>query len=446
MSRPQLHVLHAPESRAQVLVIEDHTLPVVRMVVALRRGSEEDPEQRSGLSYTVMEMLTRGTQKRDRTKFSNRLEELGSDVQAHVGRDFALLRTLSLKTNMEESFHLLCEAVLEPAFNAAELTRFLEETVHDIRQARDDDDSLADIFLRRSLYEGHLFARASAGEIPDLRRIEVGDLHNAHARMLGAGRVVLAFAGDISPERALKLSQPLLQTLPRNPTAQETVVDPRREETLRITVVDKAERTQSQIRIARLGCTGDDVEAIPFWIGSTAFGGTFTSPFSQQIREERGWSYIAHSEFDRMRRYPAPFVLTTAPAMSDAISCLALELAMYREVAQGSLDSNAIEQARSYLLNRFPFSLATAQDILGPALRSVILGHDPKELWCIPEHLTEIDAEQVRSALRKYLEPDLATVVIVATASEIVDEVAKNFPRAQLRVVDYREGLEEEVL
>ena len=80
----------------------------------------------------------------------------------------------------------------------------------------------------------------------------------------------------------------------------------------RLLVVDKPERTQTQILVGTLGTSPHDDDHVPLVVGNAVFGGTFTSRLMKEIRSKRGWSYgaSARAGIERQRQ---SWVLWTFP-------------------------------------------------------------------------------------------------------------------------------------
>lgn len=205
--------------------------------------------------------------------------------------------------------------------------------------------------------------------------------------------------GDITADEACRSVAPLIARLGSGAGPRLVLPVVPEPDGLEILVVDKPERTQVQLCLGRSAARGIDPDTNAFWLGAVAFGGTFTSKFTREVRDVRGWSYSAHVEYARKRPYPSPMVMRSAPATVDAVACLALELELYGDFARGLLEPGAVEFARSYLLNRYPLEVATASDLLLPAVRNELLGLDPNELFALPERLRAVTIEAVGTAL-----------------------------------------------
>jgi zinc protease len=426
---------------ATLLTVPEPSLPVVRFSFVLRHGSLVDPPGKSGSTRIMLELLLRGTRRRSREAWNGAVERLGSQVGATVASELLLVHGVALKRNLAATLELVAEALLEPAFDDRQREDLIAELIEYLRSERDEDDSLVEVFWRRALYPGHPLWRRPAGEPAELVGLTADDVRASYAQQWRGGDLIVALAGDVAPDEARAAVAPIISGLPPRGVPPVAVPPAPELEGLRILVVDKPERTQVQINLGRSAASGCDPDVYPFWLGVTAFGGTFTSRFTREVRDVRGWSYTASAEFGRRRPFASPLALRTAPAAQDAVDCLALELDLYRELAEGRLEPGAVEFARSHLLNRYPLEVATAADLLLPAVRNELLGLAPEELFAVPERLEAVSEAQVQEALRHHLHPERVAVVMVATAASLVPALERRFPRARVDTVDYREGL-----
>ena len=145
-------------------------------------------------------------------------------------------------------------------------------------------------------------------------------------------------------------------------------------------------------------------------------GGLFNSRLNRLLREERGYTYGVHSDFD-MRRSAGPFSVrcaveteVTAPAVIDIMA----ELARIREtpVAQDEL-----EAARDYLVGVFPLRFETSAQVAGALTGLVIHDLPDDELDRYRPAVAAVSKEDVLSAAGAYLDPDRASIVVVGDAA-----------------------------
>lgn len=431
-------VLHA-----SLLTVTDHTLPLVRFTIALRVGALTDDPKHPGAMAMLLPLLLRGTKTRSRNAFNAALEALGSSVDAVVGHELAYLSGTCLARHLKPTLELMTEALAHPALEEDQLRPLCDEAAEVLLSERDDDDTLADIFTRQALYPGHPLFHAATGTLPSLRAMPMAAIHGALSHFRPE-RMVVAMAGAIEGDEAEALITPLLQALqgkaPPLPTLQPVPAPARPT----IIIVDKPERTQVQLRVARVGLGAKDQDIEAFWLGVNAFGGTFTSPLTREVRDVRGWSYFAHADFRRRSLFPSPVVLRTAPALGDAIDCLQLKLKMFGDLSRGRLEEDSLLMAKNYLLGRVPFSQATAFDVVGPAVHLDILGLPQTQLWDLPERLAAVDLDKVPHVMARALHDTQPLTVMVAPKDQVYDAVCRRFPEYTVKVVPYTQGLDEQ--
>ncbi len=416
-----------------MLCAVDRTLPSCRFAIAFTGGGQDDPAGAPGAHRMMAELLLRGTETLDREAFHARFERMGSTVYSSVHGDMTTYRVSCLARFQRDTLALATEALLHPGFRPGEHEALRQEIADGLASERDEEDVLAAIWLRRALLSGSALARRPQGELPMVESIDLETLRAVYEERLHAGRIVAVAAGDVDVDHLAETVRSLRYGLERRgdappPLELPAFCGPR------ILLADLPEHEQVQLRVATFGLRGNDPKLIPFWLGTTAFAGTFTSPFTREVRDVRGWSYTAHVEFSRYGTLPAAWVLHSAPQLEDASACLDLELELYRSVAE--IEDEAIELARSYLLNRQPLSVASAFDLIYPLLRRELLGPGAPAMADMPALLASCTPDQVRETLGETLRPDRFVALVLGTVGELSNAVRERFPEATVRDID----------
>ena len=422
------------------LLVPDPSLPMVRFAFALRYGAWADPQGRSGATLVLLELMSRGTRGKSRLAFYDALEGMGSSLSVTVGDEVAVVRGVCLKRFLEPTMELLLELLTEPALDPSELSLLIEECQEELRNDRDDDDELAAYFLRRELCRDHIMGRDPAGTVASLGEFTREELAELFTRRFHPAHHVWFFGGDLDREVVLHTVERAGEVLggepfELKPSPLEAPAGPR------ILLVDKPDRSQVQTRIAVPTPSASMEDSALLWLGAVAFGGTFTSPFTREVRDVRGWSYFASAGYRRRRRNTASWVLSAATGTEDVVDCLELQLSMFNQLAKEGSPLEEIERARSYLLNRYPFTIATPAEMLLPVLQNELLSQPASEIYDFAERLKSFEATGVQDAVVRNLAPERYVGVLVGTASLLEDDLRRRFPNADITVVDYKDGL-----
>jgi zinc protease len=186
----------------------------------------------------------------------------------------------------------------------------------------------------------------------------------------------------------------------------------------RLVLVDKPERTQTQILIGGLGTHPRDDDHMAFHVANTIFGGTFTARMTRAIRSERGWSYGAYSSLpiDRHRR---SFSMWTFPKAVDAGDCIRLELDMLHEWRDQGVTPEELEWAKSYLVRSHAFSVDTAAKRVSLSLDELIYELPDDYYRNYVERIQAVTLEQANQAVRQRVPEEDLLITVVGTESEI---------------------------
>lgn len=410
-----------PGPRDCRLIVEaSEDIPLVWFQIAIRGGSAGDPEGLEGFTHHVAALARRGAGSRDRLALDQELDGLGASLSVSVDRDAARLSGLCLGRNLDRVVDLAADVLARPRMDAAEHEKLLRETRLALDEVRDDDHHLAARFFNRHCVPGHPYGRSVMGTEGSLQRIELDAARSAHQALVVPGNLVIGFAGAAGPSRARALAERLVADLPDRPAPPLPALDcPDTPTGRRILVVDKPERTQSQILLGHLGPRYGTPEATALIAVETVFGGTFTSRLMQEIRVQRGWSYGAGCTLHRSRGAHW-FRMHLAPSAEVTPEALALTWSLFEDLRARGITAEELAFAQKYLSGSLPFRLATARQRMRVAVQNELFGLPADYVQTLPAALARLTLEDTQQAAQTWLRPDDSLAVLVATADTMV--------------------------
>ena len=423
-------------SRDQLLVEESNDLPLVHFTVVLRTGSAEDPDGCEGLTRLSARSLRRGTLKQDTSAIEETIDALGAELAIDTSPSFVRLSGSCIKRSLEPTLALVGELLREPSFPEPELAQLKRETQAALLELTDSDQALASIHLRRSLFRGHPYGRPSLGTRSTVARIDLDQVTARYRDGLALKPRMIGFSGSISQTEAERLVQKHLARERRAIGASAPPPEPLMPKGRHLRIVDKPERTQTQIQIGRLASHPHDADHVPLLVGNAVFGGAFTARLMRAVRSERGWSYGASSRLgiDRIRE---TWSMHTFPSASDAAACMELQLQLMSDWVDRGIDDSELEFAKSYLIKSHAFSIDTADKRLEQAMDVELLDL-PKDYYTgFTKHVEAVTREQVNAALLRRLSVDDLVFSVVATETELGDALRAAARANSCEVVPY---------
>ena len=260
-----------------------------------------------------------------------------------------------------------------PTFPEDELARLKRETVAEIVESRDNDRSLAQHFFRRTLFDGHPYGRSSLGTTRAIERVEATDVRAFHAKHFLRGNVVIGFAGDVTEKSARALGAALVAALRGGARVADAVGEPRPLSGRRLVLVDKPERTQTQILVGATRHVAARRRSRRARRRQRRLRRHLHVAPHEGVRSERGWSYGAYARLaiDRQRQ---AFSMWTFPAATDAAPCVALELELLEKWVDEGITKGEAAFIKAYLIRSQAFEVDTAPKRLHQAIDVEVLG------------------------------------------------------------------------
>jgi zinc protease len=419
------------------IAVTDFARPFATIGLAVKRGALEDPPGQEGVAFLTAQMLQRGSVGYTRPEMAEAIDHLGSSIDLSVGRDHTTLWADGLTRNREPLLRLIEHVLHKPTFPVDELEKLKRETIADLAALRDDDASLGMRFFARHLYGDHLYGRPMKGTESTLAAIQPEDLARYH-RTWTADRVLVAMAGDIAEPEQRSIGSRLVAGLGPTSGADVQVASPAPTKPgWRVLIVDKPQRTQTQVFIGQLTIDAMSRDWTPLQVGQTSFGGTFTSRFSHEIREKRGWSYGAWSQVSGDQRL-GTFMLRFYPTTKDTVPALALTDELLTDFCKTGPTADEFANAQSYLQNGFVFAIDTAVKRLAELVSSRLLGHPDDHVDSTVDRLKRVSYEHAVEAVQKHLRPADMAITIVGTASELEKDLRQLERVVSVDVVDWQ--------
>ena len=442
------------------LILEpNHSLPLCRVQVTLRTGAASDANPApvlglgklqkggmAGLCNYVTELQRRAAGGKTRAQLDDAIDALGATVQVLCWHDSVLFEAMALKEHIDAACELLADILARPDFSPTESDKLCRELDAGLDELRDDDGSLAGRFFARALYGDHPYALPVGGTEQSIRRYNVGLARSWFSHHVVSQNVVYGMAGALTPDEAQALlarhfSGPkpvLVDGPPREVDFSLPTLPAKSKGKLRVVIVDKPNRTQSQIYVGQLAPHWRDPSYLPLLVSTTAFGGTFTARLMDEVRVKRGLSYGASARLGSGRGVRG-LVVHVMPSAEQTSETLELVLRLYREWAEGGLRPDEVEFSKGYLRKSHAFTIQTADDRLAIRTRLQLCDMPQTYVTDFPDRIAAIDGKAIQKAMEASLRPDDLVVTLVATAKNVLPQLKKiaALKNAEIEVVPF---------
>jgi len=414
--------------------------PIVNLALVLKSGGVQDPVEKQGLSNFVGEMLLRGTRVRSKAEFERKIDELGAEIAVEVRAEALIIRCAVLEKKIEPFLALLKEAITEQVFSAVEIEKLRSELLSGLNDMKARDGRLAQELLPHLLFPEHPYGHFLMGHQKSLKSIQKKDIQQHYQALFHRTAFTLVGNGPVTPARMEEWFRELNQKLPEAPQKQFVLSNPASASQRHVYIIDKPDRTQTQVIVAQKGALISSDAFFPLHVGNFAFGGgSFSSRLMQEIRVKRGWSYGAGSNF-RFGTRERSWSLSLMPKTEDTVPALKHVLTMLDDLKMNGITESEFGQAQASLANGAAFTSNTPEKRIENRVLEITLDLPLGYMDTWKKRILETKLSNVKTELGKFIAPEGLTIVILATKTpELLAgiEAATGVKSDQIKVIRY---------
>ena len=179
---------------------------VAYCALGIRSGTRNEPEAFSGIAHMTEHMLFKGTQKRTPRQISNRLENLGGELNAYTAKEETVLYSTVLREDTVKAVDLLFELAFASTYPQKELDKERCVVIDEINMYKDSPSECIFEEFERLLFGPSPLARPILGTTRSLRKID-SDALQAYVRdNFRPENMCIAIVGNLTPQRAERIA------------------------------------------------------------------------------------------------------------------------------------------------------------------------------------------------------------------------------------------------
>lgn len=281
--------------------IEDRELPVARFEIAIDAGQLRDDVRKPGAASLTAAMLTRGTRTKTREQFENALKALGAEVSVRVDEERTVIGGTTLSRNFTATMALVEEMLTQPRWDASELALAKAAATAGLQASRAEPAYLAGLVARQAIYGEGVLSRDPRGTPESLTTLTMADLRKFKATYYSPRAARFRVAGAVDKTTAVGALNSLSSSWTGSALPPSAGVGFNAPEKTQVYFYDVPGAKQSHLLFTRPGLARSD----PSWFPARATnfilgGGGFASRLTQELRENKGYTYRVGSAFESL--------------------------------------------------------------------------------------------------------------------------------------------------
>jgi zinc protease len=401
---------------AKLLVLENPATPTVAYRGSILAGNYLNPREKPGLARITMEMLERGTTKRNKLQLASDIESVGADIDFSPGTFAVNISGRSLSKDLPLVMRTLAEELREPSFPADELEKLKQQTISSIQEQQASTNYRAYERFSGLIYDPSNPFYQPPGEqlIKSISSITVDDVRRFYTEHYGGRSLILAVAGDVKAAEVQRLFAESFGGFAGKGGNDVNVTDPTPQEASRregVLLKDKANVDILLGSAAPLRRSSEDYYAA--LLANSALGeSTLSSRLGLQVRDKEGLTYGIGSRFFAPSLAAGPWFVSVSVNPNNVDKAVNSALAVLRDYVKNGINPEELRDEKSSAIGSFKVALATNGGLAAALWNSEFFKLGPEYIDRYPQLIQAVTVEQVNAAIRKYFRPEQLTIVM----------------------------------
>lgn len=249
-------------------------------------GSRHEPAHLSGLAHLFEHMVFKGAGGRSSREISERIENVGGDLNASTDREGTAFYATLLAPDLPLGVEVIADLVRRPHFDEGHLTTEKKVVLQELAEAHDTASDIVFDQLQAAAFPGQALGRSVLGDQESLARITTGDLGDWLDLHYRPNRLILVAAGKLTHEHLVDLAEQHFGDM----VARETG-EPEPARFVGGWSFDRRRSRQAQVAIGMPAPSWRDPDNFAAQLFADVVGGGASSRLFQELREQRGLAY-----------------------------------------------------------------------------------------------------------------------------------------------------------
>jgi len=404
----------------RVVIFDDDRIPLCSFRLAFMSGDAGDPSELKGLTSAMTSLVTEGTSEHTSAELAEKIERLGASLSASSSHDFSVVAGSALSIYRGEILELMAETVFAPVFPENELALYRQNTLENLKFQRSQPNFLAGEQTAGLLYGKHPYGTVSP-TAADVERLTREHLEHRRREVFLPNNAVFIAVGDVQKDQFLLELEDLFGDWEAGDRHihEDTDFPTRTERSL--TIVDRPGSAQANIVLANAGIRRDHPDYFPVIVMNQILGAGASSRVFMNLREEKGYTYGAYTRLDT-KRFGGTFEATAE--VRTAVTGESLKEFFYEleRIRDEEVLDDELNDAKNFLTGVFPIRAETQEGLTNLILNQELYGLPHDYLQTYRENVDAVTAADVQRVANAYVLPEVAAMVIVGDAREILEQ------------------------
>ncbi len=189
----------------RVILLEDHTLPLVSVSLWTHAGSKDEIETSAGYAHFLEHLIQRGTDRSGSFEYQRLAHRWGGSLSVRSNYDRTYLTATGASSVLKDLVEAIADMALHAKLDDKEIDGELGSLTQEVHSFYDDPSTVAFLEGMRSAFPKHPYHFPPLGNLKTIGKLKHDPLAAFYKNLYVPNNMVLVLAGDLLPDPAMSL-------------------------------------------------------------------------------------------------------------------------------------------------------------------------------------------------------------------------------------------------
>ncbi|MGI8496668.1 MAG: M16 family metallopeptidase [Gemmatimonadaceae bacterium] len=395
-----------------VLLRRDDSAPVVAIVTHVKAGYFDETDDVVGIAHVLEHMFFKGTRSRGVGEISRETKAAGGYLNAGTIYDYTSYYTVLPSSGLSRGLEIQADAYADSLIEGSELAKELEVIIQEAKRKSDNPTAVTVETLYELLHDRHRMRRWRIGREPGLRALTRDTVIGFYRNFYRPSTTILTVVGDIDLDDTLRLIERLYGGIADAPARRSP--GPAEDERGGFRYRElSGDVGQTQLALGWRTQATMHADSTLLDLAGTVLGSGRASRLYRAVRERKLASSVVAYNYTPTE--VGVFLVTSEGPPDRAAEAARAIWGQLASLRDGGVERDELWRARRLYESRWIRRLETMEGQASYLAEWEALG-DWKLGDRYLERLLTATEEQVTGAVRRYLVPDRAAIVLYRPA------------------------------
>src|SRR6266404_2707674 len=188
-----------------VLSEEMQNIRSIAIGIWMKTGSRDEAPDLNGMSHFTEHMVFKGTQSRSARDIARQVDSIGGNMDAFTGKETICFNIKVLDDHLPVAIDILSDLVLNPVFDAKDITREKGVILEEIKMDEDNPDYLVHEIFTQNFWKDHPLGKPILGTKDTIRPLSQDAVLKFYVKRFIPSNLIISAAGSLDHEQLIAL-------------------------------------------------------------------------------------------------------------------------------------------------------------------------------------------------------------------------------------------------